>query len=243
VLAAGLRRVVVAANDANPRVAGGGLRKLEAAGVRVTVGVLERDARELNRGFFARMTRGTPWVTVKVGASIDGRTALPSGESKWITSEAARRLRASSARCPRFWDRYKVSDVAAGAYDGMRGQPPGTCSPRRTNNQERLLNDGHQTLIFAASTAQAVDHGAFYVNVELLAVRQGRLDLQAALARLAQPGNATGPGRSRSAISQCLRTVARRRDRRIRRGDHLGTADPLHCRACNLWRAASYRTS
>ena len=76
--------------DPNPRVAGEGLRQLEAAGVATAVGVLEREARELNRGFVARMTRGRPWVTVKIGGSADGRTALADGSSQWITSEPAR---------------------------------------------------------------------------------------------------------------------------------------------------------
>ncbi len=90
VLEAAPARVVIAMQDPNPRVAGAGLRRLEAAGIAVTVGVLEREAGELNRGFVSRMTRGRPWVTVKVGASIDGRTALASGESKWITGATAR---------------------------------------------------------------------------------------------------------------------------------------------------------
>jgi diaminohydroxyphosphoribosylaminopyrimidine deaminase/5-amino-6-(5-phosphoribosylamino)uracil reductase len=83
---AGVRRVVAAMQDPNPHVAGDGLRKLEAAGMVTTVGMLEREARALNRGFVARMTRGRPWVTVKLGSSADGRTALADGSSQWITS-------------------------------------------------------------------------------------------------------------------------------------------------------------
>ncbi len=90
VLGAGLRRVVVAMRDPNPRVAGAGVQQLLAAGVDVPVGLLEREARELNRGFVSRMERGRPWVTVKIGASLDGRTALADGSSKWITSAVAR---------------------------------------------------------------------------------------------------------------------------------------------------------
>ena len=93
-------RVVAAMKDPNPLVAGKGLAMLEAAGIPTACGVLEEEAWESNRGFFTRMTRGTPWVTLKVGASIDGRTALPNGESQWITGEAARqdvqRLRSES---------------------------------------------------------------------------------------------------------------------------------------------------
>ena len=93
-------RVVAAMKDPNPLVAGKGLAMLEAAGIPTACGVLEEEAWESNRGFFTRMTRGTPWVTLKVGASIDGCTALPNGESQWITGEAARqdvqRLRSES---------------------------------------------------------------------------------------------------------------------------------------------------
>ncbi len=100
-LAAGVKRVVVAMEDPDPRVAGGGVTRLRAAGVAVEVGLMEEAARALNRGFVSRLTRGRPFVRIKVGASLDGRTALRSGESQWITSAEARadvqRLRAESA--------------------------------------------------------------------------------------------------------------------------------------------------
>lgn len=86
----GLGRVVAAMKDPNPRVAGRGLAMLEEAGIPTESGVLADEAWESNRGFFTRMTRGTPWVRLKVGASLDGRTALPNGKSQWITCEAAR---------------------------------------------------------------------------------------------------------------------------------------------------------
>jgi len=87
---AGVARVVCAARDPNPRVDGGGIRELEAAGIEVECGVLEAAAEALNRGFFARMRRGRPWVRSKLAASLDGRTALANGKSQWITSAAAR---------------------------------------------------------------------------------------------------------------------------------------------------------
>ena len=87
---AGIARVVVAVQDPNPQVAGQGIAQLRAACIEVECGLMEAAARELNIGFFARMTRGMPWVRSKIAMSLDGRTALNNGESKWITGDAAR---------------------------------------------------------------------------------------------------------------------------------------------------------
>lgn len=91
-IAAGLARVVVASVDPNPLVAGGGLARLRAAGIRVDLadGSVARQARELNIGFFSRMIRARPWVRLKVAATLDGKIAMPDGQSQWITGEAAR---------------------------------------------------------------------------------------------------------------------------------------------------------
>lgn len=89
-VAAGIARVVASLEDPNPLVAGQGFSRLRAAGVSVEVGAGAAAARELNLGFFSRMKRGTPWVRMKIAASLDGQTALASGESQWITGEAAR---------------------------------------------------------------------------------------------------------------------------------------------------------
>lgn len=93
-IAAGIGKVVVATLDPNPLVAGRGLARLKAAGVAVELLPPESDvalaARELNVGFFSRMVRGTPWVRMKMAASLDGTTALNNGASQWITGEAAR---------------------------------------------------------------------------------------------------------------------------------------------------------
>jgi diaminohydroxyphosphoribosylaminopyrimidine deaminase/5-amino-6-(5-phosphoribosylamino)uracil reductase len=88
--AAGITRVVAALTDPNPLVAGQGFERLRAAGASVEVGLLADEAREINLGFFSRMQRKTPWVRLKVAASLDGKTALDNGASQWITSEPAR---------------------------------------------------------------------------------------------------------------------------------------------------------
>ena len=89
-IAAGIAKVVASLADPNPLVAGQGFARLRAAGVEVLVGDGAQESFELNIGFFSRMVRKTPWVRMKMAASLDGTTALPNGESQWITSSAAR---------------------------------------------------------------------------------------------------------------------------------------------------------
>lgn len=100
-VAAGVGRVVAAMQDPNPQVAGRGLKRLEDAGIAVSSGVLEAEAKALNAGFIKRMEQGLPFVRVKLAMSLDGRTAMASGESQWITGPAARaavqRLRARAS--------------------------------------------------------------------------------------------------------------------------------------------------
>ena len=88
---AGVSCVVAAMEDPNPLVAGKGLEALRRAGVETACGLMESEARELNVGFVARMTRGRPWIRMKIAASLDGRTALENGRSQWITGPEARR--------------------------------------------------------------------------------------------------------------------------------------------------------
>lgn len=100
-IAAGIARVIYASGDPNPRVDGSGAARLREAGVVVEQGLRAAEGEELNLGFFSRMRRQRPWLRLKMAASLDGRTATASGESQWITSDAARedvqRWRAESA--------------------------------------------------------------------------------------------------------------------------------------------------
>ncbi len=191
---AGVRRVIYAARDPNPQVSGGGAARLAAAGVEVQGGLLEAVARELNAGFMSRMERGRPWVRLKLAASLDGRTALASGESRWITGEAARadvqRLRA------------RASAVLTGSGTVLADDPrldvrlPGAVrqplrsvldSRLRTPATARLLQPPGRALLFtldagAARAAALTTAGATIVAV---APGAGGLDLAAVMRHLA----------------------------------------------------------
>lgn len=87
---AGVKHVVVAMQDPNPLVAGAGIKRLQAQGIEVQTGLMEKEALALNPGFISKMTHGLPYVRSKIAASLDGRSALQNGKSQWITGEAAR---------------------------------------------------------------------------------------------------------------------------------------------------------
>lgn len=142
---AGVAKVWAAMQDPNPLVSGQGLERLRAAGIATESGLLEKDAQRLNRGFVSRMTRGRPFVVLKLGMSLDGRTAMASGESQWITGAEARadvhRLRAEVgavmtgpgtvlADDPQLTVRVGPSDLAAAIHGATAGAelPPATPS-------------------------------------------------------------------------------------------------------------------
>lgn len=87
---AGVDKVVIAMKDPNPKIAGAGIRKLQDAGIRVVVGVLEKEARKLNEVFLRHILTGLPFVAIKTAMTMDGKIACESGDSKWITNEASR---------------------------------------------------------------------------------------------------------------------------------------------------------
>jgi len=198
---AGVRRVVAAMQDPNPRVAGEGLRKLAAAGIVTAVGLLEREARELNRGFVSRMTRGRPWVTVKLGSSADGRTALADGSSQWITSEPARAdvqlLRARAAAILTGIGTALADDPALTVRDralDLGGRVPLRVvldSHGRLEPDLKLARDGLPTLVFSSNAgaralARLAEAESSALQVETLpADAAGRIDLNATLRRLA----------------------------------------------------------
>jgi diaminohydroxyphosphoribosylaminopyrimidine deaminase/5-amino-6-(5-phosphoribosylamino)uracil reductase len=196
-VAAGIARVVYAMRDPNPRVDGGGAARLAAAGIPVEGGLLEPEARDLNPGFISRMTRGRPWVTVKLAASLDGGTALPGGESRWITGEAARedvqRLRARSSAVMTGSGTVLADDPRLDVrLPGAVRQPLRVVldSRLRTPPAARILAPPGQALILCAQAdpARACALQASGAEVVMVAGAEGGIDLDAALALLASRG-------------------------------------------------------
>ncbi|RUL71486.1 bifunctional diaminohydroxyphosphoribosylaminopyrimidine deaminase/5-amino-6-(5-phosphoribosylamino)uracil reductase RibD [Dyella choica] len=196
-VAAGIRRVVIAAEDPFPQVAGQGIAKLRAAGIEVESGLMREAARELNIGFFSRIERHRPWVRVKLAMSLDGRTALANGESKWITGEAAR---ADVQR----W-RARSSAILTGIGTVLADNPQltarlpqsgGIHSPLRvvldrhlrTPAGSHVLDGQAPTLVLHAASAK-VNDGRF-ARVECVAVTEQNeaLDLPSVLGLLAERG-------------------------------------------------------
>jgi diaminohydroxyphosphoribosylaminopyrimidine deaminase/5-amino-6-(5-phosphoribosylamino)uracil reductase len=203
---AGIARVVAACEDPNPHTNGGGLRRLREAGIEVQVGLMGDAARELNRGFFSRMQRGRPWVRVKLAMSLDGRTALGSGASKWITGEAARadvqRWRARSSALLTGAGTARADDPRLTVRLGEHHPHPNPPLEGEGFKQLRvvldaqldalpananLLDGSAPTLVLHAPGAQPRDEG--YARAELAAVpvdARGRFDLAEAMRLLAQ---------------------------------------------------------
>ena len=192
---ADVSRVVAAMRDPDPKGAGGG-RKIEAAGIRFEVGLLEEEARELNIGFVSRVTRGRPWVRMKIAASLDGRTALANGQSQWITGAEARkdghRWRARACAV--------LTGIGTVSADDPRLDVREVETPRQplrvivdsrleTPPTARILQGGN-VLVFCAEDRpeqRAVLEGRG-AEVVMIANPDGKVDLPAMLAALAARG-------------------------------------------------------
>lgn len=188
VIRSGVKRVVAAMRDPDPQAAGGGAA-LEAAGVRFEHGLMEHEARELNIGFVSRVTRGRPWVRLKIAATLDGRTALSDGTSQWITGADAR-------RDGHHW-RARACAVLTGAGTVRADDPRLTVRDVKTSRQPlRVIVDsrletpptarvlqGEKALVFAAT------HGAL-ANAEVVCLpnKNQKVELPAMLEELAKRG-------------------------------------------------------
>jgi diaminohydroxyphosphoribosylaminopyrimidine deaminase/5-amino-6-(5-phosphoribosylamino)uracil reductase len=182
-------RVVAALRDPNPGSKKGGAT-LAAAGIQYEVGLLEEEARELNVGFVSRMTRGRPWVRMKIAATLDGRTALANGKSQWITGEEARR---DGHR----W-RARACAIATGAGTVKADDPQLTVrdveTPRQplrvvidsqveTPAKARVLQ-GEQALVFAAVKGKSLPNA----EIVVLSNAGGKVDLAKMLEELGKRG-------------------------------------------------------
>lgn len=194
-LAVGVRRVVYAVGDPDPRVKGGGAKRLRDAGVLVESGLLEREAEALNAGFMMRMRKGRPFVRLKSAASLDGRTALANGKSKWITSEAARadvqHWRAQSGAV--------LTSAATVIADNPRldvrieapQQPLRVVLDRRRQIRKsaRILKPPGDVLLFAAAgkkSAKAAEERLGAARIERVRTLRGHLDIVRVLKRLGE---------------------------------------------------------
>lgn len=194
---AGVERVVIAMQDPNPLVAGKGIALLERVGIRVVCGVLETDAQALNTGFITRMLTAKPYVVSKLAMSMDGRTAMASGESKWITSAQARqdvqRLRAASSAVLTGVDTVLADDPGLNVrMSGVDVEQPVRVildSSLRTPVTARLLTLAGRTLILTGSEDQQKIEALTQAGAEVycLALNAlGRLDLEQVLHFLAE---------------------------------------------------------
>ena len=192
---AGISRVVVAMQDPNPLVAGRGLAKLKAAGCEVSCGVLQEDAIALNRGFIKRMTENRPFVRSKLAMSLDGRTAMASGESKWITSAEARadvhRLRAESSAILTGINTVIADDPALNArvdFDVVQPIRIVLDSRLQMPVKAQMINLPGRTLILTCTQdeakQQALQHAGFEIH-KLENNSNGQLDLNEVMAFLA----------------------------------------------------------
>jgi len=193
-IAARVARVVAAMQDPNPVVAGQGLARLRAAGIETECGVLESEARELNIGFVSRMTRGRPWVRMKIAASLDGKTALLTGASRWITGPDARRdghrLRARACAVLTGYGTVRDDDPQLTVRDVETSRQPlrVLVDSRLETPLDAKVLAGGKVLVFAAIADRdrivaLEDHG---VEVMVLPNAAGKVELDAMLVELGQ---------------------------------------------------------
>ncbi len=200
-LTAGIGRVVAAMADPNPLVAGQGLASLRAAGVLAEEGLLAVEARELNIGFVARMSRARPWLRMKVAASLDGKTALKNGVSQWLTSADARqdghrwRARACAMLTGIGTVRHDDPQLNVRGLEGLASdsrQPLKVVVDSRLELplDARLLRGGGGVLLAAAVAGSTRIAALERVGAEVLLLPgpDGRVDLVALLAELARRG-------------------------------------------------------
>lgn len=194
-LAAKPARLVAAMQDPNPQTSGKSIERLRSAGITVDVGLMEHEARELNIGFVSRMTRGTPWVRMKIAASLDGRTALANGESRWITGDAARKdghaWRARSCAVLTGVGTVKDDDPQLTVRDVATSRQPLRVvvdSRLQTPLTARVLGPGALIAVAGVDAPRSVALRAKGAEVVVLPNHDGKVELPALLQELARRG-------------------------------------------------------
>ncbi len=197
---AGVGRVVAAMADPDPRTAGRGLQALREAGIAVDCGLLENQARALNIGFVTRHSRGRPYVRIKMAASLDGRTAMASGESKWITGPGARRdvqrLRARSSAIVTGSGTLLADDPALTVRAAELGEDVDFQQPLRvvldrrlrTPPQASLLSQPGATLIATRSDQRDAHQALIDKGAEILSLNDSDSELTTLMTALAERG-------------------------------------------------------
>ncbi len=193
---AGVKRVVVAMQDPNPLVAGAGIKRLQAQGIQVETGLMEKEALALNPGFISKMTHGLPYVRSKVAASLDGRTALQNGKSQWITGEAAR-------KDVQHW-RAQAGAIITGVGTVLMDNPTMNVRLENVTRQPlRIIIDSQLRTPLNCNMLRSIEHGPVLIvyatdpqlhhkalsalGAELLCLpdMQGKVDIKALLKHLA----------------------------------------------------------
>lgn len=198
---AGVRRVVVAMQDLNPRVAGSGLRMLQNADIEVQCGLMEAQARALNKGFLSRFQRGRPYVTVKLAMSLDGRIALGNGISQWITGPEARqdvqRHRAEACAILTGSGTVLADDPSLNVRYEELGFAQTLIPEHRLRQPDRIIIDSKHQLPtqrklydlpgrIAVLNTRSNEHLPNHVEQWQLSEENGKVDLYAAMSRMAQ---------------------------------------------------------
>ena len=205
ILEAQVRRVIVAMRDPNPRVDGGGLSRLENAGVEVTVGVCEGESRRLNEAFIKHITTRQPFVTSKSAITLDGKIATRNGSSRWITGEASRAIghelrHASDAIAVGIGTALQDDPMLTTRIPGQTGSNPLRVvvdSSLRLSPRARLADVGEDRRTLVATTEQAADTRAEALRargvevIGLPAQNDGRVDLAALCKALGDRGIAS----------------------------------------------------
>jgi len=197
-----ISHVVIAMQDPNPQVAGQGIQRLRDAGIIVDVGILEDQARGLNLGFIKRMEQGLPWIRIKLAMSLDGRTAMASGESQWITGSAARqdvqRLRAKADAIltgsgtltgddPSL--NVRITSEELGLENGLEYQQPTRVvldSNLKISEQAKMLKLAGDTLVYTCANSQEKAQKLENAGAKIITLQGKKLALKEVLQDLAK---------------------------------------------------------